>query len=69
MVEKQAVTAESNGSSRSSIVKIHSIKSMVIGFLLGCLEVGGTRVAAPVKTAFTSTSFMAHAAPCKRCHA
>ena len=34
-----------------------TIKSMVIGFLLGRLEVGGARVTAPVKAAFTSASF------------
>lgn len=69
MVEKQAATAESKGSSRLSIAKIHSIKSMVTGVLLGCLEVGGARVAAPVKATFPSASFMVHVAPCKRCHA
>jgi len=69
VVEKQVATAESNASLRSSLAKICSIRSIVIGFLLGHLEEGGARVAALVKAAFTSALFMDHVVPCRRCHA
>ena len=58
----------SRGMFRSRCLKSCTSNCTVIGDHLGCFNVGGVRLLAPMRAAFSCELSMFHSNPCSMCH-